>query len=80
MRYDPNSNGDAENAVEQVTELVRAPKICLEQMSPKKIPMSPPLLTWLVEHTAWLLNTRVVGADGVTPYHQTNGEATQREA
>ena len=41
----------------------------------KKIPTSHPLLTWLVEHAAWLLNTRVMGSDGLTPYHRTKGKS-----
>lgn len=63
-KYDPTSNGDAENAVKQVTKLLRPLKFCRVKASGKQIPMTHPLLTWLVEHTAWLLDTRVVGADG----------------
>ena len=60
VRYDSRSNGDIENAVKQVTKLLRTLKLCLEHRLGKKIPTSHPTMTWLVEHTAWLLNTRVM--------------------
>ena len=52
IKYDSKSNGDVENAVKQVTKLLRTLKICLEKRMGKKIPTSHPLLTWLVEHAA----------------------------
>ena len=75
VRYDSKSNGDVENAVKQVTKLLRTLKLCLGKRIGKKIPMSHPVLTWLVEHAAWLLNTRVMGADGLTAYHRTKGKS-----
>lgn len=32
-------------------------------------------MAWLVEHAAWLLNTRVMGTDGFTPYHRIKWES-----
>ena len=75
VKHDSKSNGDVENAVKQVTNLLRTVKICLAKTISKKIPTSHPLLTWLVEHAAWLLNTRVMGTDGLTSYHRTNGKS-----
>ena len=75
VKYDSRSNGDAENAVKQVTKQLRTLKLCLEKRLGKKIPTSHPLVTWLAEHAAWLLNTRVVGSDGFTPYHRTKGKS-----
>ena len=75
VKYDSKTNGDAENAVKQVTKLLRTLKTCLEKRIGKKIPTSHPLLTWLVEHSAWLLNTRVVGQDGFTAYHRVKGRS-----
>ena len=75
VKYDSRSNGDAENAVKQVTKLLRTLKLCLEKRMGKKIPTSHPIMTWLVEHSAWLLNTRVMGADGFTPYHRIKGKS-----
>ena len=80
VRYDSKSNGDAENAVKQVTKLLRTLKLCLEERISKKIPTSHPLLTWLVEHAAWLLNTRVVGQDGTTPYARTKGKSYSKRS
>ena len=75
VKYGSKSNGDAENAVKQVTKQLRTLKLCLERRIAKKIPTAHPLLTWLVEHAAWVLNTRIVGTDGVTAYHRTKGKS-----
>ena len=75
VKYDSKTNGDAENAVKQVTKQMRTLKLCLEKRVGKKIPTSHPLMTWLVEHTAWILNTRVVGPDGFTAYHRVKGKS-----
>jgi len=48
VKYDSRSNGDAENAVKQVTKLLRTLKLCLGKMMGKKIPTSHPIMTWLV--------------------------------
>ena len=75
VKYDSKTNGDAENAVKQVTKQMRTLKLCLERSVGKKIPTSHPLMAWLVEHTAWVLNTRVVGPDGFTAYHRVKGKS-----
>ena len=73
-KYDSKRNGDVENAVKQVTKLLRTSKLCLGKMLGKNIPTSHTLTTWLVEHTAWLSNTRVMGSDGFTACHRIKGE------
>ena len=75
VRYDSKTNGDAENAVKQVTGLLRTLKICLGKRLGVKIPSSHPIISWLVEHAAWLLNTRTMGTDGLTAYHRTKGRS-----
>ena len=75
VTYDSKSNGDVENAVKQVTKLLRTLKLCLEKSLGEKIPTAHPLMTWLVGHTAWLLNTRVMGSDGFTAYRRTKGKS-----
>ena len=75
VKYDSKSNGDAENAVKQVTKQLRTLKLCLEQRISKKIPTAHPVMTWLVEHAAWVLNTRIAGEDGITAYHRTKGKS-----
>ena len=75
VKYDSKSNGDVENAVKQVTKQLRTLKLCLGKRISKKIPTAHPLLTWLVEHSAWVLNTMVVGPDGLTAYHRTKGKS-----
>ena len=74
-KYDSKSNGDVENAVKHVTKLLWTLKWCLGKTILEKIPMSHPVLTWLAEHSAWLLDTRVVGVDGATPYLRARGKS-----
>ena len=73
VTYDSKSNGDAENAVKQVQKQLRTLKLCLEKRLQRRIPTSHPVVTWLVEHAAWLLTTRQLGEDGFTSYQRAKG-------
>ena len=64
--YDPRSNGSVENGARLVKGHLRTMKSCLERKLRKKIPEEHPLMSWLVEHTAWLLTVKLRGADGKT--------------
>lgn len=75
VTYDSKSNGGVENAAKQVTKLLRMLKSRLGNRLGKKMPTSHPLTTRLVEHTARLFYTRVVGADGPAAYHRTKGNS-----
>ena len=71
--YDPKSNGAVENAVKQLKGHLRTIKLGLERNVGKRLPETHPLFTWLVEHAAWLLSTRVVGDDGQSAYQRVRG-------
>ena len=71
--YDSQAQGEIENAVKRVTGLLRTHKLCLERRLGKKMPSSHPLMTWLVEFVAWLINVRIEGNDGKTAYHRVRG-------
>ena len=49
VKYDSESIGDFDDAVEQVTKLPRALKICFGKGFGKTTPTSHPFLTWLVQ-------------------------------
>ena len=71
--YDPRSNGSVENGVRLVKGHLRTMKSCLERKLRKKIPEEHPLMSWLVEHTAWLLTVKLRGVDGKTAYERVRG-------
>ena len=66
--YDPQSNGPAENAVQNMMRQIRKVKIGLEQRLGAKIESDWPVMEWIVEHSHVLLNRGTVGGDGRTPY------------
>ena len=71
--YDPRSNGSVENAVKQVKGMLRTCKSCLEARVGSRIPDEHPIMTWLVEHVAWILTVRPNGEDGKTPFRRVRG-------
>ena len=68
--YDSRANGSLENAVKQVQGLLRAVKLGIEKHLGRIVPDSHPTLGWTVEHVAWILTSRVGGADGRTTFHR----------
>ena len=72
-RYDSAGNGEVENAIRRFTGLLRTLKLCLEKRLQRRIPSEHKLMSWLVEHAAWILTTRIQGVDGLTAYHRIRG-------
>ena len=62
-KYDSQSNGIAERAVQTVEGQVRAMLLALESRLDAKIPMTHHVIAWLVEHAADVLNKFAVGID-----------------
>mgnify|MGYP002809736116 CR=1 FL=1 len=54
---------------------MRTLRLCLEARVGQKVPDSHPLMAWLLEHTAHLLNVTVRGDDGLTPWARVRGRA-----
>ena len=71
--YDPRSNGSVENAVKAVKGMLRTLKMGLEERMERKVPDDHPVMTWLVEHAAWILTTRPQGEDGKTAFQRIRG-------
>ena len=64
--YDPMSNGAVEKAVDQFMCQFRAIKIGLERRIGQRVETHWPVLTWVAEHAAMMLNRYQVGRDGRT--------------
>jgi hypothetical protein len=73
--YESQSNGATEVAVRAMRGVIRTLRLCLEARVGKKIPDGHPLMAWLMEHAALLLNVTVRGEDGLTPWGRVRGRA-----
>ena len=69
-KYDSNGNGEVENAIRRFSGLLRTIKLCLGKRLQQRIPTDHKVMSWLVEHVAWILTVRVCGTDGITAYHR----------
>ena len=72
--YDPQSNGAAERAVQEVKGQIRSLKLGLEARIGRRIKSEEPIIGWMVTHAAGVINRFLVGADGRTPYYRTYGK------
>ncbi len=70
---DSKGNGLAERAVQSVEEMIRVHKLAVETRIKAKLPCVHPMMAWLVEHAADVLNRYCIGKDGRTPYQRLKG-------
>ncbi len=68
--YDSSGNGQIEAVVKQVTGMLRTNKLDLERRLDKEIPLQSPVIPWLVEYAAFIINIRVTGEDGKTAHQR----------
>ena len=71
--YNPQSNGSAEKAVQDVAGQMRRLTSALEVWLQLRISAKLPLMIWLVRHTAWGLTHFQVGHDGFTAWRRLSG-------
>jgi hypothetical protein len=71
--HDSQSNGGTECGIRAVRGVFRTVKLCLEERLGRKVPSTHPLMTWLVEYSALLLNAKQVGEDGKTSWSRLRG-------
>ena len=71
--HDSQSNGGTEVGVRTVRGLLRSLRLCLGKRLGARLPTQHPLMAWLVEHTALLLNACSRGSDGITPWERARG-------
>ena len=68
------SNGMAERAIREVMDEVRTLKMSLEQRVKGHLANDHPVMAWLIEHAAYLLNRCKLGTDGRTAYGRLHGK------
>ena len=67
------SNGRAERTVQSVEDMIRTYLHALESRLKVKIPSGHPVMRWIVEHAASMLNRFTINPDGVSPYAALHG-------
>ena len=68
-KHDSQSHGSAESGVKSVRGPLRTLRLDLESRLERQIPVTHPLMHWLVEHAALLTTAMRVGEDGVTSWN-----------
>ena len=71
--YDSQANGGTEVGIRVIRGMLRTLKLCLEQRLDKHIPVSHPVMAWLLEHVCVLLTATVRGEDGLTAWQRVRG-------
>ena len=73
------SNGRAERSVRTLEEQVRTMLTALEARIHMAIPSSHPILGWVVQHAAYILNKYQHGIDKGTPFARLHGKETSEK-
>ena len=68
------SNGKAERAIQSFEDQLRTLKSALDSRLKTKVPVNHPVMRWLVEHSANVLNRYSLNTDGMTPYQAMHGK------
>ena len=68
------SNWKAERAIQTFEDHLRTLKSALDSRLKTTIPVAHPLMRWLVEHTANVINRYSINSDGVKPYQAMHGK------
>ena len=71
--YNPQANGAAEKAVQDVTGHMRVLVLALEARLKTKLDLSLPIVKWIIRHAAFLHSRYCVGHDGLTPIRRLTG-------
>ena len=71
--YNPQSNGGAEKAAQDVVGIMRRLVLALEARLRRKLDLQLPIVRWLVRHAAFVLTRYQVGHDGLTPWRRLAG-------
>ncbi len=73
--YNPQSNGAAEKAVQDVTGHARCLLLALEAHLKANVDVTLPIVKWLLRHAAFLLTRYGVGHDGMTAWRRLTGRS-----
>ena len=76
---DSKANGSIERGNQSVGGQVRVLLNALEKNIGSRIALDHPIISWLVEHSAYLLSHYQVGRCGRTPYERLKGKKVSRD-
>ena len=76
---DSQSNGEVENAIQQVEGQIRTMKCQLEYHLKQEVPATSPVLPWLVRHAGATLSRYMKGQDGLTAYRRLKGHDSRTD-
>jgi hypothetical protein len=76
--YNPQSNGAAERAVQEVMSQIRAIKSWLQQRLGTTITNEWSIMEWIIELAPVLINRCLIGKDGRTPYYRLMGKNSSK--
>ena len=71
--YNPQSNGGAEKAAQDVIDIARRLVLALEARLRQKLDLASPIVKWLIRHAAFILTRYQVGHDGHTAWRRLTG-------
>ena len=72
--YDPQGNGSAEFGVQLWKGQFKTLRSGLEEEIGYRVPARHPVIAWLAQHPADVLNGTTKGPEGKTPYHKVRGK------
>ena len=72
--YNPQSNGGAEKAAQDVVDVARRLVLALEARIGVKLELTLPIVRWLIRHAAFVITRYQVGHDGHTAWRRLTGK------
>ena len=73
-KFSKGSNGIVERVVQSVEQCIRTLKSSFDERMKVKVDIQHPVITWLCDYAAYIMNRLEVGADGKTAYERTKGK------
>ena len=73
LECDPQSNGGAEKAAQDITDMTRRLLMGFEARLKTKVDLRLPIVFWIVRHAAFVLTRFRIGKDGHTAWRRLNG-------
>ena len=78
--HDPQCNGEAERAVQEVKAQIRCVKLGVEARIQEKLDARWPVMEWIIPHASDLINRYLVGSDGRTAHYRIHARARNRHS
>ena len=76
---DSKANGSVERGNQSLAGQIRVLFSALSRNLNSRLGLDHPIISWMVEHAAYLISHYQVGRDGRTPYERLKGKKTSRE-